>query len=315
MRTVENMKFEFSPSEMSMTESMKGDTKWLNIGGTALTECKSKNKNRYRMENLQENDGRTFKWLVGHPSNPERHVVGKGQLRHEGNKLLHEGAIRNTADYPDIVEKVKDGFYGPSIHASASKVTYDEDSDEYKMEGLSIDGVGLVAFQGVEQASIDYAIAESFGKYWTAVKEDKEDEKETNKDNGENTMTDEPEKPTEPEAPKEDTVPVARLEAVQKELDELRESKKQELVSKIVEMNSELDKDKLMEEDESVLQMRLQYESKLVEKEPQESAIVTEDEEEEDAEKEEVVEEKDGSVSMTKEAYDSFNRELVERIR
>ena len=154
----ENVDLHFSPS-FEITEG--SNSSWLKIGGLALNEGVSRNGNKYTFENLVENNGKDFKWLFGHPGDDvEEHIVGKGRLHLSGKDLLHEGKIRNTARHPDVVQSVKDGFLGPSIHANARKIT--EKDGDYLVEGLNIMGVGLVAFQGVKSASIDYAIAESF---------------------------------------------------------------------------------------------------------------------------------------------------------
>ena len=190
---IENLDFSFTP-EFKIVESENKEGVWLKIGGTALVEGVSKNNNVYTFKNIQENDGKQFKWLVGHPEETEKHVVGKGSFEMKEGKLMHAGEIRNTAEHPDVVEAVKDGFLGPSIHATADSVKKTDEG--YVMEGLSINGVGLVAFQGVKEASIDYAIAESYDRKMSElIKEQK----------GENTMAEE-EQPK--EVPKSEEKPV-----------------------------------------------------------------------------------------------------------
>lgn len=320
MDVVENIKFEFSP-ELKIEESEKSGS-WLRIGGTALVEGTSKNKNVYTFENLKENEGREFKWLFGHPNSPEEHVVGMGKLVLEEGKLVHEGRIRNTAKHPDVLEQVRDGFLGPSIHASASKVTRKE--GKYHIEGLSIDGIGLVAFQGVKQASIDYAIAESFEKELSDLKESDKDE-ENNNDKGDNMSEEEKAPVEEPveapaeeekaEAPSEDAQESMKkeLDAVKEELMALKEGKKVKLVESIMAINSELKKEDLMKESEDKLEMMKAYESKLSVK--KESVAVVEEDESAESGEEEVVEESDGSYSVSRKAYEKFNNELRERVR
>ena len=161
-RVLKNVKLSWKANFQILESGENKEGKWLSLGGVALEEGISRNNNKYTFENLAENHGKSFKWIFGHPAEIEEHILGLGTLKHSGHTLFHEGKIRNTSTHPDVVESVKDGFLGPSIHASAKKIT--EEDGQYKMEGLEIDGVSLVAFQGVESASIDYAIAESFDK-------------------------------------------------------------------------------------------------------------------------------------------------------
>ena len=62
---VENMKFVFNPSLQIMEASEDSEGKWLKIGGTALVKGVSRNKNNYTIENLEENNGKKFKWMFG----------------------------------------------------------------------------------------------------------------------------------------------------------------------------------------------------------------------------------------------------------
>lgn len=323
----ENVSFDFMP-EFKVTES-KEQGKWIQIGGVALTEGTSQNNNVYSKENLQENDQKEFKWLFGHPTNPESHVLGAGKVFLEGGVLKHEGKIRNTATHPDVVEAVRDNFLGPSIHASAKKVTRKE--GKYHVEGLSIDGIGLVAFQGVKNASIDYAIAESFEKKESSPKgadannKDKEADimSEENKDQPTAPLEDKaPEEPKE-EPKKEEEVaeepaeekaeePVAdeAVEALKKEVAELKEARKKDLVESIVSINKELKVDDLMKESDEKLQVMKAYEQKIASSGSQ--AVVETDEAKESNE---LVEDHKGSVTMSEAMYKDFNKEIRERVR
>ena len=289
---IENLKFNFVPEEFKVEERKEGAS-WIRIGGTALTEGVSRNKNVYTIENLKENDQREFKWLVGHPDNAEAHVVGRGTLSLVEGKLVHEGKIRNTANHPDIIESVVDGFVGPSIHATANKVTKKEDG--YYVEGLEIDGVGLVAFQGVKQASIDYALAESFDKAQVEKKEldesSQEDESKNN-DKGDKMSeekklkeeeTDQPEeKPEEEPAPAEEPKEEPKEESV-----DPKDTALEDLKNEVAQL-----KEKLETKEESV-------------------AVV---EEEEEAKPEEGFQDNDGDISLSKVAYENFNKEIRERV-
>lgn len=318
-KITEQIEFSWQP-EFNIVESAPG---WIKIGGTALVEGLSKNNNFYSKQNLEENSGKEFKWLFGHPAEPETHVVGKGSLSLSEGKLVHGGKIRNTASHPDVVESVRDGFLGPSIHASA-KVTNKD--GVYHVEGLSIDGIGLVAFQGVKGASIDYAIAESFNKKLNEMKESAKDV--NNKDKGDVIM--EEEKPVEPakeepkveepakeepkaEEPAKEEEPAVESEALKKvqeelkEMKEARESEKKEvLVESIRKINSKMDKVELMERSLSELELIKAYESKSA---GRTSAIAIV---ESDDKGEATIEEKNGALSFSKPAWEKFNQELRE---
>jgi len=317
---LENVKLNFSP-EFQVNEGKDSGGSWLSIGGLALEEGISKNKNKYTFNNLKENHGREFKWLFGHPgADAEEHIVGLGKLSQSGSKLFHEGKIRNTARHPDVVEMVKDGFLGPSIHATAKKIKHEE--GVYTVEGLEIDGVGLVAFQGVKNASIDYAVAESFELIET--EERKKTESEVIKMSEEEVK--QPEAPAEApapapepveapkEEPKEEPAPAQEnfsaeeIKAIREELNALKMAKKQSLVESILKVNSNMKSEDLMKESEEKLAMVLEYEGKLANKS---SAVV----EEAQPEVAKFVEEKDGSYTMSEGLYKKFNSELRERVR
>ena len=322
-REIKNLVFEFTP-EYDVIESTNKEGTWLKIGGTALEEGISRNKNIYSYKNLKENDGRSVKWLVGHPkSNIEEHIVGNGKVYLDGAKLKHEGMIRNTANHPDVVEAIKDKFLGPSIHASAEKVV--QTKEGYVIEGLSIKGIGLVAFQGVKNATIDYAIAESFERA-----EEKVIETDLNNDKGDKMSEEEKpaEKPAEEkveetpsEAKPQESVSIAEIKAIKEELASLKEireelnvmksEKKNELVESIVALNKDLKKEDLVKESQEKLELIREYETKLSKK-TESSAIVEEDEKHSEGK---IIEQKDGTVSMSTELYESFNKEIRDRVR
>lgn len=343
----ENLSFSFTP-EYSIKESTDGRSKWLQIGGTALTEGVSKNGRAYSIENMQENDGRDFSWLVGHPDDASHpnFIVGEGKLTFKDNKLLHEGKVRNTANYPDIMEKVRDGLVVPSIHATADKVERQvkEGVETYKITGLKIPGVGLVNknFQGVEGATVDFAIAESFNaleaKHSDDKDEDKEEEmpkpkKKKSKMKGHDSETTKKDK-LKDEVKEMEEQELKKLqeanEALKKEIAEMKESAKKTLVSQIMELNGEMKEAELMEKDESMLKTVLEYEKKLSVKESEEEAAPEGEENageaqavEEPAEEEKAAEESDSlkgiivekdGITMSKELYESFNKELKERL-
>jgi hypothetical protein len=310
---IENIEFNFSTpftiTEAGVTEGRK----WLKIGGIALEEGVSANLRQYTIQNLAENDGKSFKWLFGHPrisegEHFEPHIVGMGKLKLDGNKLIHEGMIRNTAQHPDVVEAVQDGFLGPSIHGFCKKIS--KKDGKLAIEGLDIGLIALVAVQGVKNASIDYAIAESFDKKMNELAEASIESDEV----ANNTATEEPKmdetKPVVAEAkPATPAVSMEEYNNLKSELATIKEAKKKDLVGQICEMNKKLKAEDLLKETEDHLKLVLEYEMKLAQKPAEAAAVV------EDNNKPEVIgEAKDGSISLTEEAYKKFNKELKERV-
>jgi len=284
---IKNLKFEWNP-EFTLQEGKNGESSWLKIGGVALEEGISKNNNVYSFKNLEENNGKSFKWVFGHPDEPEEHIVGLGSLRLENKKLMHEGSIRNTSKHPDVVEMVQDKFLGPSIHASAEKVTRKEGA--YHVEGLSIEGIGLVAFQGVKNASIDYAIAESFDKKMAEqVESAPADGKEEME--GENMPEEEVKKEETPTEEKPAEEPKEEPKVEEKPAEETPEPQESEELKALRKEMDEMKK-KLEEKEKSV-------------------AVVESTENKADAE---FTEGLDG-VSLSEKAIRDFNKELRERVR
>ena len=309
--------------EFTIEESDDKQSKKLVIGGVALVEGLSRNKNRYKVENLKENDGREFKWLVGHPKTADPDfVVGKGNLSMEGEILKHEGWIMNTAKFPDLIEKVQEGLLGPSIHASFEKLqpVKTEEGVEYHVSGLNIEGIGLVSFQGVKSASIDYAIQEAYESASSEEATQESSDNEVSEDNhGGDKMEENMKKLEEQNA------------ELQAKVNELELSRKESLVEELCGMNDSLVKEELMKESEEVLKLRKDYELKLV-KESEEAAKAEEEKKEESEKKEEekdeegeaasaepvkgegekevaesFVVEKDGSMTFSEKGYSEFS--------
>jgi len=300
---VENLSFTFTP-ELNIQESDKGKDGWLSIGGTALVEGVSRNKNKYTFKNMEENDGKQFKWLFGHPQEAEKHVVGKGVLEIAEGKLMHKGEIRNTAEHPDVVESVKDGFLGPSIHATAKKVTRNEEG-VYLMEGLQIDGVGLVAFQGVEKASIDYAIAESFDKKLIEMNESSEEE-ENDELKGDNMS----------EETKPEEVPQVETPSEEKPVEEPKPEEKP--AEESVDLKAVLEEIKALREENKAIKEAMESKEEPVKEEAKDEEEVAESVavvEEEVVEKEQEIVEHDKLLSVSEGSINKFNKALRESLR
>lgn len=325
--SVYNGKLTWSPEFEILESKVEGGSQKLIMGGVALVKGLSRNKNLYKIENLKENHGREFKWLVGHPKDASPDfVIGKGTLEFKDDQLMHEGWIMNTAKYPDITEKVREGLIGPSIHASFDKIEpkKTEEGVEYHVKGLNIEGIGLVAFQGVKAASIDYAIKEALSLEDAELKNNASLEEE---DGGETKM--------------EEKIKTLEEQNAQlmKELEEMKLSKKSELVENICKINDKLVKEELMKESEEVLKLREAYEKELSTKEaapaveevkkeePKVEATIVEEEvakatesistevvkedlNEEVNKEEYAVSKKDGSLSFSESYYNEFNKSI-----
>lgn len=316
----ENISLDWVP-EVKIEEKVDGDTKWLEVSGIALEEGVSRNKRKYSVKNLEENNGATFTWLGSHPedaSHPD-YVVGEGYLTLENSQLKHTGKIRNTARFPDIVEKVKDGLVVPSIQATAKSVrrVVESDGTYFEIEGLSIPGVSLVNknFQGVPNATVEAAIAESF------TDEVEEVSSTENKSMEENRMADEQMKKLEEEN--------AELKQKLQSLTDLEEKRavaeKESVIQQIMELNADFKKEELLEKQVSELNVMFAYEKKIKESEENnnDGNAQSGDSEGDSSESGDVeegvkgitVNEKSQEVHMEESFYKSFNRDIQERVR
>jgi len=320
-KIIENLDIEFKP-EFDIKEA-ESDGK-LKIGGVALVEGKSANGVKYSANNISENDGKSFKYVVGHPTvDVEDHVVGKGSFTVSEGKLMHEGEIINTSRHPDVVRKTQMGLLGPSIHARADKVIKEGDGS-INTYGLNIKGMGLVTFQGVKDASIDFAIAESFRTDLLDVKESSVED-ENNKDKESVKMSEEEVKQEAPEEKKEevkqeeekqenseDSEVSEELKSVKDELKAMKDERRNSIIEQIVKLNKDMKSEDLVKEEESVLKKIYEYEKKISEMKPSEAGIVESEDAEKD-EKEEVVESEQG-VFLSESSWKKFNDEIKERI-
>ena len=231
---------------------------------------------------------------------------------------MHEGKIRNTARHPDVVEMVRDNLLGPSIHATAKEIIKEE--GVYKVKGLMIEAVGLVAFQGVKSASIDYAIAESFERK-ESCEQDVELEHTEVTNMKEEIKVEVEATPIVETAVVKEPVVEAIVEAesfssedikmLREELSRLKNSAKTDVIESLIAMNKDLKKDELLKESIEQLNLRKEYETKLAS--TTESVAVVETEEVENNGS--IVVEANGDYSMSKTMYEKFNKELRERVR
>ena len=334
LRQVEHFKHKESLSwdvqEFNTKIIEEGDSKWLKVTGTAITTGTSRNGRTYTIQNLKENDGNHFNWIVGHRSdydNPD-HNIGEGTYNLNENKLLFDSRVKNTKSHPDIVEQFIDGLVAPSVQGGARKIIAKKvgEATEYIVEGLRIPLLAAVNkhTRGVEGATAEAVIAEA------AELDGSERESNEKEDEGGNMSEDE----------------VKEYEEKIKKLEEkLALKDKEHLVESILSINSKMDKDKLMEKNEGELKIVKEYEQKIKEQEeeakpeeenkeeekPAEEAEPEKKEEEEEKSEEEkevegeekseeesealkgiVIDETTGDISMSESRYKQFNKEVME---
>ena len=161
VKVIENQKIEWREKLQVLEVQQTEGKKRLKVGGTALYETVSRNGRKYVVEEIQKHDGKEVKIFVEHKT--EASPVGKARLMFENGKLKFEGWIKNTAQYPDLIENVQDGLYDVSIGAAGTLVQEKEgDAVVYRVKGLDIREISLVGLAGVDGATIEYAIAEKF---------------------------------------------------------------------------------------------------------------------------------------------------------
>lgn len=313
-------KFVWEVKNYHIEEKEEGDSKFLVVEGTALDVGVSKNNRDYSFENLKENNGASFNWLVGHKDdydNPD-HNVGDGSfsLTESSNpKLDFKGRVMNTSTHPDIVTQVKEGLVAPSIQGYGDVKSVKE-RHKFVIKNLKIPLIALVNkhTRGVGAASIQAAIAESFIN-------EMDDVEQSNKNNDEvNKMVEENK-----ESEKIKNELKEKSDELQKLKESIEKSKKESLVNSIMELNKDLKKETLMETSESELKIIMEYEKKISEQEDKHDAgdanmetssseDTESDEENEESLKGIVFNEKDGSISMSDKKYKQFNKSIMENI-
>lgn len=312
----ESVEWEVAEFDTSITEAA-GGTKELYVRGVALAAETSRNGRTYRVQNLEENHGKSFNFLVGHRQdydNPD-HNVGEGTYLLENNKLMFEGNISNTASHPDIIEQVTKGRTSVSIQGGWNRLV--KESDTVMVEGLHIPILAIVNkhVRGVRSASIDMAIAERLD-----MLEDEEIDTESEQGMEDTTMSEE--KIAELQKQLEEAQrKAAELEKVNSDMKESEEKRqaaelqkaKEALVDKIVEANKDLSRGELMEKSMEVLQIMEQYETKSKKAEEKSHAVVT-DNVREAVSEDVVIDERSKDITMSESAYRKFNEELRESI-
>lgn len=303
---IQNQYLEFSADKMQVTEELDAQkNKWLNINGVALVAGKSRNNRIWTDENLKENDGQEFKYIVNHPKQGENikseQVVGKGTLRYVDGILRHEGRIRDTTTHPDIMSRVSDGLLDPSIGANFKKIDTVMEGGEkvIRLSGTEITNVALIAYPGVKSASIEVAAEESFNAH-NSIIEEKDPENEI-KNNGDKVM----EEDNKYKQLYEELAAKTAKEEAEAKNQIIEDLKKR--VQVLEEGPSEESKPEEKKEEESKEEEKPKDEPEA--KESGVGQIVTEEAET----KNNIKEDKDG-VTMATEAYTQFNNEIRENV-
>lgn len=299
----------------------------LRLSGTALATGTSRNKRTYTFSNLEENDGQSFNFIVGHRKdfdNPD-HNVGEGLYSQEGNVLRFDGPISNNSHHPDIIESVKKGLISVSIQGGYENKKVED--GKVIVEGLRIPILALVNkhTRGVPAASIEAAIEERMNL----------DEVEHNKAKEAHKMEDKL-KETEKQLSEaqlqlqlkeaQDKLKVSEEKSQKLEAD-MKTKAKETIVESLVKINKELKKEDLVKESEDALKVRLEYENKAKESEDdkkEEKAEGDGEVKDEDAPKDEKKSEeslkgisydidKQTIGFSTEESYKAWNKSLMEK--
>ncbi|KKL64403.1 hypothetical protein LCGC14_2165370, partial [marine sediment metagenome] len=313
----------------------KEGQKWVRVIGTALKVGKSKNGVNYRISNLKEADGSMFSVIVGHRvdyDNPD-HNVGEGQYHLEGEDVLkYNMKVKNTTTHPDIIEQIVDELVAPSIQGKYDAIEVQEDNSVI-VEGIHIPLLALVNkhVRGVEGATIESAIAEriELNKSKTQEVSSMEEKDVFAKQIKEkDTQLGDANKKIE-EADKELAKANKLVKEQEDKLKKIEEAKKLEVakshedkVDKIVETNSDLKKEELMEKTDGELDIIEKYEIESANKPADTGAGVVgqinESVNDAKGDKENVLDlklmEKHGDLTMNEEAYKEFNLEVKKRV-
>lgn len=295
--------------ECEVIESEKDQPKKAIVRGTCLKETISRNNNKYTISNIQENDGKEVKFFVQEHGTLElKNVVGKAKLTASEGLLNYEATIRNTKEHPEIVEHAMNNEIDVSIDARAKGKYFDNKTKAYTFESVDVRGICGVGIGGVKENNMEVVLAESF----------REDEAD---DNAEVNNLAEDEK-TETLVRENETLKQKVVE-MEKFIEQQKVSEKEQLVAKIMEVNSDLTKADLMEKEMSTLQTVFEYEKKISENEDEEDKPEETDEEgegevgEREQKKQDddiVVEAEKDFITFSDEGYKKFSDEISGRI-
>jgi len=144
---------------ITLTEAVENEAK---IGGVAISATTSRNKNKYTVKSLENND--TLKGMnigVGHSNNPADNIGLIENTKFDGKNLNYGGKVFNTARYPDAIDMIKNKLWQfVSIEAIPKNVK--KNKEGLTVHDLEFIGLDFVKSPGVREASAAIA-GESFG--------------------------------------------------------------------------------------------------------------------------------------------------------
>jgi hypothetical protein len=326
--------WEVQDFKISEAEGKKGV---LKLSGVALETGKSRNKVSYRINNIDENDGKMFNFLVGHRAdydNPD-HNVGEGVYHKLNNQLKFSGEIENSASHPDIVESVRKGRVSVSVQGGYKSIS--KKDNEIVVEGLRVPLLCLVNkhARGVDGASIESAIEEKIqmnnegdniikeleGLNMTeeyAVDKLREVEGELKKLKEQNEELEKTKGEAEKKVEDLEKEKKESEEKAKEEKEKAEEKAKLDIIDKLMEKNKEFDRTKLMEKSVDALQIAMEYEYKLSKVKSSGASEVVETEDKDDALKGIIIEKNrhngPGDITMSEAMRKEFNKEMMKSI-
>lgn len=281
-----NMKFNFS-AKVKLTESVNENSEDLMIEGVAINETVTRNGITYTAVELEK----SAPSLVGRPILKDHQALVDNIVGRVTESKFEVDKINFKARIPDkeMKEKIRTGLVQEvSIGAGAEIIDKEEKGTKQRVAtNIQFFELSFVAIPGDPGAGVTMmnAIAESFkekSEEVSKMEETKVDVSETLK---------------------------AEIEAQKKVIEQLHKEKKEAFVKSILEINSSLSKDTLMEKSDSELQIIRDYEKKISEKK-EVVATVKEKSETKAEVKSEVSEEKKSPFVVTaKEFYIMTNKD------
>lgn len=290
------------------------------IGGICLKPTISRNKNKYTIKNIQENDGKEVKLFIQeHGDLKVKNIVGKSKLTESDGVLRYDGEIRNTEEHPDIVEHavLKEIEISIDARASGMSVEVKGGNKVFSYDKVDVRALCGVGIGGLAENSMDYAIAESFKDY-----EEKQNDQEVvnveevEKLNRQIAERDLKIKEQEDEIAKKDEE-AKKVEDEAKKVEEAKkEEEKKKVVESIMKINKKLVEKELKEKEIPELKIIEEYEKKLSEvdedgKDKDGEGVGEENKEEEGEPKESdkpgiVIEKDKDTISMNPKLYEQF---------
>lgn len=316
-------------TEYEIIEEKEGKPTKVRVGGTCLATTISRNKNKFVINNITENDNKEVKFFIQeHGDLQLNNIVGKVKLSKVDNDLRYDGVLRNTTKHPDVVEHAMNKEIDVSIDARAYGRNVVKEGEGYvktwdKVDVRALCGVGI---GGLAQNSMDFAIAESFKGVEDELKVHEKEQKKLEAIKMEEVEKLKAELIEQEKLVKEQEEVVKKQgEKLKKIDDEKKEGEKKEkekVVESIQKLNKEIDL-----KDKSISELRLihEYEKKIHENDDDDEGAGegkdegddkgSSEEEGDVIEKEDIViEEKKDRITLSDKGYKKFQEDLRKSI-